>query len=235
MANGNVYYSADSGNIWSVTTLPSAGYAVNSIFATDSILYVGSTDNHVYFSMNNGTNWNSTNVTPDASAVNSVFVASDILYIGTAGGHIYYSIDNGTLWTAITNPPNPGNAVNGIFITSGGALYAGSANGNVYYSTDGITWSAINGSPDGSAIRNVFVTNSKLYVNTTNEYAYSSMNLTGGGVWDTYAQAVYSLFANLDGSIIDAGTQSGYVLSLTTGSELGFVTYSPINSVFFLG
>ena len=45
---------------------------------------------------------------------------------------------------------------------------------------------------------------------------------------------VYSLFVNADGSVIDAGTQGGFVYSLSTGDELGFVTYSPINSLFFL-
>ena len=236
MANGNVYYSTNNGLVWNATTIPAPGQVVNSVFATVSTLYAGSADSHVYFSTNNGVSWTRTSASPDASSVNSVFVTlPNIIYIGTAGGHVYRSFNNGVTWIATLNPPTAGIAVKSLYIVPGVVLYAGSADGNVYYSTDGMTWTAINGVADGSAIHSVYVTNSRLYINTANEYAYSSTSLNGGGSWQIYAQTVYSLFANLSGSIIDAGTQSGYVFSLSTGNELGFVAYSPVNSVFFLG
>jgi hypothetical protein len=112
----------------------------------------------------------------------------------------------------------------------------GSANGTVYYSSNkGTSWTAIKSSPDNTAIYNVFATSNNLYVNTATQYAYSSTSLTSGSHWIPFGQTVYSLFVNADASIIYAGTQDGYIFSLSTGDELGFVTYSPINSVFFLG
>jgi photosystem II stability/assembly factor-like uncharacterized protein len=235
-ANGNVYFSENGGASWQTTTVPSAGNAVNSVFATSTSLYIGSADHFVYYSTDNGTNWTQTSASPDASAVNSVFVLSaNTLYIGTEGGHLYISTNNGTSWTPAPTQPS-GSAVNSIFIVSSTVWYAGSADGNVYYTANGGTsWTPINGLPDGSAIHNIFATQNMLYVDTANEYVYTSTSLTGGGSWTTYAQTVFSLFVNATGAVIDAGTQGGYIYSLTTGDEVGFVAYSPINSVFFLG
>ena len=205
---------------------------MTSIYATNSTLYATTQSSTVYYSINNGSNWSHTNQ-PDGSAVNSVFATFTTLYTGTANGNVVYSTNGGATWTATIAQPD-GSAVNSIYVTNT-ALYAGTANGNVAYSANGgMSWTIINGQPDGSAVRSVFATNNTLYVGTANEYVYSSTSLSGGGVWSTYAQTVYSLFVNADGSIIDAGTQGGYLFSLTNGSELGFITYSPINSVFLL-
>lgn len=106
--------------------------------------------------------------------------------------------------------------------------------GNVYYSiNNGVTWVSINGQPDGSSVQNVFIGGSTIYVSTQNEFAYSSLALTGGGSWNTIAQTVYSLFVT-SASTLYAGTQGGYVYSITAGEELGFVAYTPINSVYVL-
>ncbi len=232
--SGSVYYSANNGANWTALTKPVAGYAVNGVTLSHNILYAASTDHHVYYSTNNGTSWYKSSVTPDASAVNTVFVTSaNKILIGTDGGHVYSSTDNGATWTATMAAPGTG-AVNGVFGTDAGDLYAGSADGFVYYSHDsGKNWAAINGAPDGSAIQDVYIGNNTLYVNTANEYAYTSTNLKGGGAWTTYAQTVYRLFVDSKAAIINAGTQGGYVYSLATGDELGFVTASPINGLFF--
>jgi hypothetical protein len=65
-------------------------------------------------------------------------------------------------------------------------------------------------------------------------YVYSSTALTGGGTWNTVAQSVYSLFVYNKHNGLYAGTESGFVFSVTEGIQLGFITYTPINSLFIL-
>lgn len=228
--NGVVYYSVDKGLHWSTTIAPSLNQAINSIFVTSNMLYVGSQDGHVYYSANQGVQWRSTIAPSPGQAVNSVFFISNKLYVGSMDGSIYVTT-NGSTWTNLGSPD--GSSVNGIYVISPNIMYAGTQNGSVWYSNNGgATWAAINGQPDGSAVEDVFVANGGIYVNTTNEYVYFSPNVIGGGTWTTYAQSVYHFFVNNDASIIDAGTQGGYVFSLIDGNELGSPAYSPINSVY---
>lgn len=251
--SGLLYFSTDNGLTWSTTSTPSSGFAVNSVFATTSALYVGSADGKVYYSTNNGTLWNSTTM-PDGSAVNGVYVKTInsvlTIYAVTQNGNVFYTTD-GSAWTATTAPGS--GAINSIFITSANVIYVGSADGNVYFSSNaGSSWTKINGPTtlSGMSIQNVFATNSQLYINarhvSTNgtlppgtidfEYAYTSNSLTNPNpTWSILSQITYTLFVNSDASLIHAGTQDGYVFSLTTGDELGFVTKSPITSLFFLG
>ncbi len=140
-----------------------------------------------------------------------------------------------------------------MFITPAKTIYVGSEDGNIYYSTDlGIHWHKIKG-PNITVpvpIQNVFATNNQLYVNTRQtssnstlppgtidfEYAYFTNSLTKANPsWTLLSQITYTLFVNSDASVIHAGTQDGYVHSLTAGDALGFITYSPITSLFFLG
>lgn len=250
-ASGSIYFSTDNGLTWTSTTVPSIGNAVNSVFATTSTLYVGSADGKIYYSTTNGALWNTTAVVSAGAAVNSVFVATvnsmPTMYAGTQDGRVYYSTD-GVTWIATTNPG--AGAVNSIFITLANTLYVGSEDGNVYYSIDnGTHWTKING-PITAPIHNVFATSSQLYINTRQtssnstlppgtidfEYAYVSNSLTAANpTWTLLSQITYTLFVNADASVMHAGTQDGYVFSLTTGDELGFITYSPITSLFFLG
>jgi hypothetical protein len=246
IGNGAVYFSKDNGLTWTPTAVPSPGNAVNSIFSTSTTLYAGSADGNIYYSTNNGVSWNATTAA-DGSAVNSVFVSGATIYAGTQNGGVYYSA-NGITWTATTNPGSA--AVNSIFITNSHALYVGSNDGNVYYSiNNGASWNTITG-PETNPVQNIFAVNNQLYVNirrtSTNstlppgtidfEYAYTSNSLTAANpVWTLYSQITYTLFVNSDASLIYAGTQDGYVFSLTTGDALGFITYSPITSLFFLG
>ncbi len=233
-ANGNVYYSINNGSSWSATPQPpGAGSSVNSIFATNTALYAGAQNGNVYYSFNQGANWSPTS-SPDGSAVNNVFVTYDTLYAGTANGNVMYSTNWGATWKATGAKPD-GSAVNAVFAVSAQLLYAGTANGNLMYSTNGgATWNATVAKPDNSAVKSVFVSNNTLYIGTADEYVYTNTSLIGGAAWTTYAQSVYSLFVNSAGNVIDAGTQGGYVFSLLNGAELGFVTYSPIKSVFLL-
>lgn len=231
-ANGQVYFSNDNGAHWSTTMLPPSTSAVNSVFATSDTLYAGAENGNLYYSTNRGTSWQNTTI-PDGSAINSVFVTATTVYVGTRSGNVLSSTNNGKSWKKTTQPD--GSSVNSIFVSGNAILYAGTANGTVSYSNNGgSSWSIINSSPDGSAIHNVFATNTTLYVDTANEYVYTSAYLTGGGTWTPFAQTVYSLFVNADGSIIYAGTAGGYVFSLSDGTELGFVEYTALNSIFLL-
>lgn len=251
LANGSVYFSTDNGLSWNFTTIPSVGNGVTSVFATETTLYAGSTDGKVYSSESNGVFWSASSAIPGGASVSSVFVTkiatTTTLYCGASDGAVYYSIDHGTTWTATTNPGS--GAVNSLFVTPTNVLYAGSDDGSIYYSLNqGANWNQING--PGASVQNVFVTSDSLYVNTRKissnstlpagtvdfEYVYSSNSLTATNpVWTLLSQITYTLFVNADASVIYAGTQDGYVFSLTTGDELGFITYSPINSLFFLG
>lgn len=233
--DGNVHYSVDNGMSWTATTQPSPGNAVNSVYADSSTLYAASHDHRVYYSTNNGTTWQGTSPVPNATAVLSVFATATALYAGTEGGAVYVSIDTGTTWVATASAPSPGNAVRGLFVMANGTtLYAGSADGFVYYSSDaGASWTA-GITPDGSPIHAIFATNTTLYANTANQYVYTNPNLTAIGGWTPYAQSVYTLFVNANGSIINAATQAGFVFSLISGDNLGVVGMSPINSLFFL-
>lgn len=250
-SSGAVYFSTNHGLSWNTTTLPSPGFAVNSVFATSTTLYVGSEDGKVYYSTNNGVLWNATTAVPGGTAVKSVFSSTisntPTLFTGTQDGHVYYSTD-GTVWNATATPGT--GSVNSIFITPSNTLYVGSHDGNVYYSSDnGSTWTQIQG-PQTAPIQNIFAVNNQLYVNTRQvssngslppgtvdfEYAYTSNSLTNPNpTWDLLSQITYTLFVNADASVIYAGTQDGYVFSLTTGDEVGFITYSPISSIFFTG
>ncbi|WP_454783236.1 InlB B-repeat-containing protein [Legionella sp. WA2022007384] len=251
-ASGSVYFSIKNGLTWTATpTVPSPGNTVNGIFVTPTTLYVGSADGKVYYSTNNGTFWSATTA-PGTSAVNSVSVTTTAkIYVGTQEGKVYYSNDKGTTWVSTATNPGTG-AINSIFLTPS-TIYIGSDDGNVYYSiNNGATWNRISG-PESSIpvpIQNVFATSSQLYVNTrqtsTNstlppgtinfEYAYFANTLTHSNpMWTLLSQITYTLFVNADATVIHAGTQNGHVFSLTTGDDLGFITYSPITSLFFFG
>lgn len=230
--NGNLYYSIDNGLSWAATTLPAGGAAINGVTATSTLLYAGAASGNVYSSSNNGATWSLVTTPAPGFAVNGLYVsANNQLYIASANGAVFICALNGSNCQA-TTPPAIGFAVNGIFATTD-ALYAASANGNLYYSSNnGLSWTAINGQPDTSPVQTVYVAANTLYVGTADEYVYTSTSLTGGGTWTPYAQTAYSLFANTSGSTVIAGTQGGYLFSLSTGNELGFITYTPINSVF---
>lgn len=251
LANGSVYFSTDNGLHWNFTTVPSVGNGVNSVFATETTLYAGSADGKVYSSESNGVFWDASSTIPGGASISSVFAikiaATTILYCGANDGHVYYSINHGATWNATTNPGS--GAVNSLFVTPTNILYVGNDDGNIYYSLNqGASWSQING--PGASVQNIFVTSDALYINTRSissnstlpagtvdfEYVYSSNSVTAANpVWTLLSQITYTLFVNADASVIYAGTQDGYVFSLTTGDELGFITYSPINSLFFLG
>lgn len=234
-ANSYLYYSRDQGLTWKVTPQrPNSNNAIGSVFSTDTTLYVATTSKFLFSSMNHGVSWRSSSPTPDNSRIECVFVTpANTIYIGTKSGHVYYSTNGGLQWTATSNRPSAGFGVKSIHI-AGAAIYAGSTDGNVYYSPDGVVWSAINGMLDGSPIQDIHIANNTLYVNTQNQYVYTSSELTGGGTWDLFAQTVFSSFVSSDATIHFAATQNGYLFSLVSGDSLGFVSYTPINSIYYL-
>ncbi len=232
-ANGNVYVSANGGANWAPTTSsPNNGTAIKCVSATSNYMYACSGD-YIYYSLN-GKSWTAT-TSPDNNTITSLFLdTTGKLYVGTATGNLYYSSNNGASWLSTTAQPD-GSEIDSIFVTTSGNFYAGTANGNVAYSSDnGSTWSLINGQPDGTAVTSLYVGGSTLYASTSDEYAYTSTALTGGGAWTLYAQTVHSLFVNSSDSAEYAATQNGYVYSLTTGNMLGFIADSTINGIFQL-
>jgi len=228
--NGNVYYSENNGASWTPTNVPAGGSAINAVFATDTTLYAGAANGTIYSSFNNGQTWFPIAVPSASSAVNGLYVLANTLYVASANGNVFLCALNGSHCETTTSPD--GSAVNGVFATTN-ALYASTTNGNVYYSNNnGFSWTPINGQPDQSAVEAIYIAGNTLYASTADEYVYTTTSLTGGGSWNLYAQTVYSFFASPDGSQIFAGNQSGYVFSLTEGTQLGFVANTSINSVF---
>lgn len=232
--NGMVYYSLNDGTTWKGLTPPAAGTAINSIVATSTLLYAGAANGRVYLSTDHGSSWSNIVTPAPGFAVNGLFISADnYIYIASSNGRAFICALNGTQCVQ-TKAPAVGFALNGVFAHAN-HLYTASANGFVYHSVNqGQTWQTINGQPDSSAVKSVYVAGNTIYIGTQNEYVYTSTSLTGGGSWTPYAQTVYSLFVNPKGTIIDAGTQGGFVFSLNSGNQLGFVSYSPVNSVFHL-
>lgn len=233
-ASGSIYYSRDNGNNWTKTAGLN-GSRINGLSASRTIVYAGTESGQVFYSFSAGANWNAA-TPPDAgmSPVNCLFNLNNRLYAGTQNGKIYYSINNGSSWLALTSPDSSGSAVRSLFVSTASILYAGTENAKVYYSTNGgVSWVAINGQPENSAITSIFVAKGLLYVGTANEFLYTSASLTGGGMWGApIAQTIYSLWMNADASKMLVGTQGGSVFSLTPQSELGFIAYNPITSIF---
>jgi photosystem II stability/assembly factor-like uncharacterized protein len=243
-ANGDIYYSSNKGANWTPTTkiLNTNKVGINSVFATSDALFAAMTDGNIYYSTNNGNTWtvtakpNAIRATTDPSEneeILTVFALGTKLYASTTSGNIYYSTNLGQHWSAISKPgKGKAGAIHSLFATSK-ALYAGAEDGNLYFSSNqGAGWKPINGAPDGSPITNVYLAGTTLYVNTGNGYVYTCPSPTGGGHWNTYAQGVYRLFVNANASQIIASTSGGHVFSLTSGDEMGFVSNSPITSVF---
>lgn len=251
LANGSVYFSTNNGLTWTPTTNSPSGAAVNSLFATESTLYVASADEKVYYTTDNGTHWFAvTNKVPDG--VNSVYVLNNStrIYAGSPNGGVYFTDDN-VNWTYLATAPS---SINSLFITTdtnaNTTVYTGNADGNVYYLKNN-TWTEVKGpsSNPSTSIQNIFVVNNTLYVNTRHvssnstlppgtvdfEYAYSTNAITANPVWSLLSQITYTFFVNSDASQLYAGTQNGHVFSLTTGDDLGFITSSPISSIFFFG
>lgn len=235
--NGRLYFSENNGLNWSATETPPTNIAT-SVFATVNNVYVSGMDGRVAVSTNHGNTW-SYSVRPDDSAINDVFVTRlngmHRLYAGTNAGGVFYSENEGLEWTQTALSPSDGSAVNGLFVTSSNIIYTGNENGCLYFSTNmGESWTAIMGPQPGVAIRDVYVTDDTLYVNTADGLTFTSNDLTTGSNWALHAQAVYHLFVSHDARHILAGTQDGFVFSLRSGNELGFINYTKINGLFFL-
>lgn len=248
---GYVYFSSDNGLTWVTTTAPAPGFSVNGVFVAENTLYAGSADGKVYYSLNNGVLWQASSVISGGVAVKSLFVTEInghlTIYAGLQNGNLYYSAD-AVNWQMVSNPGS--GPLNGIFITPSQVIYIASEDGHVYYSTNnGSTWTSIQ-TPGNIPVHNVFAAGDQLYINTRQissnstlppgtidfEYAYTSNSLTHTNpVWTLFSQISYTLFVNADGSLIHAGTQDGHVFSLSNGDALGFISYSPINSLFFAG
>lgn len=253
---GSLFYSTDNGNTWTQTSAtPSTNNAVNGIFVTQSTVYVASADGKVYYSTNTGSSWMQSSTPAGTTSINSVYVIETsfltTLYIGTQEGKVFSSTNNGTSWNLIGTQPGSG-TINSLYIY-GSKIYTGSSDGNIYYSTNnGSSFSTINGPinniPIPVSIHNIFIVNDKLYVNaiqtstnsslpvgTSNfENVYYSDSATNSNpTWSLYAWITYTLFVNKDASLMYAGTQNGHVFSLITGEDLGFITRSPITSLYF--
>lgn len=228
-ADGNVYISANNGAGWrAFTTMPNNGNPVLSVYATHDLFYAASGDSLFYTA--NGSTWAQTTA-PDGSAINAINITPSAIYVGTTNGNVFFSTNNGASWTSVGSQPD-GSAVDSVFVSATGGLYAGTGNGNVEFSNNnGASWTAASTQPDGSPVTSVYLVGDVLYVGTANEFVYTG-TLTSG--WTLFAQTVNTLFVNSTGSVIDAGTQGGYVYTLTTGAKLGFIANTVINSVFQL-
>jgi len=234
-ANSYLYYSLNNGRNWKITpTKPNLNNAIAKVFATNKAVYVTTTSRYVFYSTSNGADWIQTSGTPDNSRVWGIYVTNtDQIYIGTDSGRIFTSTNAGVTWTLVPNSQGIGNIVRSIFVNNN-EIYAGSSDGFVYYSPNHMTWQAMSGSPDNSAIRDLYLCKNNLLLNTAKDFVYTRPATLGNEPWSLIYQTVYSFFSNRNQTNMDAGTESGHVYTLVTGNYRGFVSYTPINSLFHL-
>lgn len=244
LQNGSVYYSLNHGVSWTSTaTNPSDDTTpVLRVFLTSNALYAASQNAYVYSSPDNGASWSIVGggAVPGGDPVVGLYVLGiNRVYASTSSNAIYLSNAGGS-WAALPTAPCTINEyARSIFVYDENHLYAGCTDGQVTYSSNsGNAWSNLNGvTPDGGTvpITDIWVGNSLLYVGTANENVYTNTNwnnVSSAPAWVWYAQTVYSLFVDLSATNILAGTQGGYVYSLSTGDVLGFIVNSQVNSVF---
>ena len=240
--DGNVYVSANGGVNWSALATPPGGAnngGVNSVIVTPRRIFAATESGFVYFSTDAGATWTEAGGgSPDGTAVNALFYDFNncTLYVGTQGtpgtpGKLFASVFYNDNWTAVGTPAWTG-PVYSVGVNDPGLIVVGTETRMYAYLSN--TWQASYPSADGSAITGIYFRGFYLYFGSANENLYYYYLPPGlSPPTPTYfAQTVYSFFVNSDRSQIVAGTQAGYVFSLTTGDELGFVASTPINSLF---
>lgn len=183
---GTLVYTSDGVN-WSQTgALPDSSDQVESLFALNNTVYVGTTQGKVVYTTNHGVNWTAAGQ-PNNSPVKSLFVSSNgTLYAGTGDGTVFSSFNNGATWTPTQQKPD-GSSIYSLASGINGALYAVTKNTRgvaapLYSTNNGASWDSMGALPSGSGTALTFY-GTKVYVGTDQGAILDTTN--NGATWTT--------------------------------------------------
>lgn len=174
--NEGTYYSSNNGDSWSLCSGTSS-YAILSIVAKGSNLFMTTSNGGVFKSTNNGVNWSAVNngIT-HITYMRSIAVKGTDLYAATDGYGIFKSSNDGTSWSTVnTGLPGSFYSVSSLIVV-GNNILAGTYGAGVYKSTnDGGSWSAVNnGISASSTIMGMGVNGTSAYASDFNGNLYKS-------------------------------------------------------------
>jgi photosystem II stability/assembly factor-like uncharacterized protein len=216
--NRGIFLSSDNGINWieADSGIPIGDLFLNSLFASDSVLFAGS-DQGLYFSHDNGMSWQEcTNGIPSLNVSAYAFKAGNI-FVGAKPG-MFMSTDLGSSWLSIDSGLKNIN-ISSIMV-SGSNLYAGTSGSGVYFSTDnGTSWNGASNGLTDSTISSLALIGTNLFAGTTNTGVFLSTN--NGASWvsanngisnvevTSLAVSGIKLFAAIWGSGIYISTNNG--------------------------
>ena len=123
-----LYRSSDNGSTWEYVNTNGADW-VNTIFSSDSDIFIGTYAGGIKHSINGGSSWDLRVTGLTALAVESIVVQKNYIIASTSNG-LYRTSNNVELWERIS--PNP---INGKLITKGDTLLAMTFS-SIRFSTD---------------------------------------------------------------------------------------------------
>ena len=208
-----LFRSSDDGATWQLISNWPTGINTNYIsglYATDSILLVGSIPNF-YRSIDNGTTWDTIPFSPPFIVSFTKF--ANKIFAGTFRLGVYESIDDGLTWTSIGTGLTPNKAVNKIIVRNN-ELTAATEDG-VFTSADtGATWQRIGfGILPNQNASSIDGRSDTLVVtfNPVNYYGSIYITYDNGVTWSSYDRPGYPFQINdllIVGDTIFAATNS---------------------------
>lgn len=140
-----LFSSVNSGQNWIETNNGILSARVESSYADDSFVYVGTKNQHLFRSNDNGQSWvrlRNGLATIESSHISDIISYQNNLLIATDDG-VYESSDDGNSWTKILDP-GPGNTV-ATLATRDQIILAGVNGVGLYFSLDnGASWNLSN-------------------------------------------------------------------------------------------
>jgi len=188
-SDGGFAISKDGGETWT-TRDPAPGSRINSIFAIDNAVYVG-TDSGIAVSKNGGRIWmlHDLNKSSSDHAVTSVFGINNRVWTGLSRSKGRFSIsnDNGQTWPINSELPNPlfsSPSVTSIYV-SGNRLFVGSDRGIAISDDDGKRWKRVDETKGlgSNAVRAIAGSGNNVYVGLYRDGGTVSISEDGGESW----------------------------------------------------
>lgn len=132
---GYVYYTKNTGNSWSLFSLPKYNWSSVSTSSNGNYICVSSFDGYIYVSINGGTSW--TSCSPNNTSWSSVYIARSSNLILACGitDYIYYSSNYGLTWNITSPNSTPSNWSSICCSDDGSYIYACINGGNIYTTT----------------------------------------------------------------------------------------------------
>ncbi len=197
-------------------------YPINSIFATDSAIYIGGISANLEISTDDGNSWTDKELS-GTSGISSIFAVGQNIYIARKADGVSLSKDDGNSWTTSTTQNGLGSNIVHYIFASGDTIYAATEKGLSISSDGGQNW--INKTKDDGLISNII---NAVFVDNNTIYAATDLGLSisndGGQSWVNRtkdnglgANDIHDVFA--DGHNIYAATQGGLSISADGGQN----------------